>query len=333
MSESLHTLKTSFRAAYPEYATLLDRAKSQSEVKKLHSQFLVEARQNLAKALNKNPEDLLDTDTTAPIALTEKQYEILINATGDKIKQQLHVIIDGTSRLKGMENDDPATVTAQLLISGIVSLGTVAYAATSSSLVQGAVEAAAALIGVEVATVAVVVAIAAVVIVAIVIPILYFMEKPANCIVLLINQLDDELVFDSDFNFHGKPMLMTSPIPQAVIIPDVRKVRTVTTAGLIATEKKDMALIGTQYGFTFKYKDISLSFAVGCPLTSVDVDNNCYCVIGKGAKYAADKTDDKTDGNKQFCSTSKDGITLSIECNSPSGSIAYYVARAYKTPA
>ncbi|UCX04566.1 hypothetical protein [Shewanella glacialimarina] len=327
MSTSLHSLKSSFRSVYPEYAKLLDSAKSQAEIKKLQSQFLKEAQYNLAKALNKTPEQLLAADQTAPIALTQKQYENLINATGNVIEQQLHVILDGTSRLKSMEKDDPATVTAQIVISGLVALGGIAYKAAGTELVAGAVEAAAAYAGVEVATVGAVCAIAAIVIVAILIPIIYFMEKPANCIVLLINELDDELAFKSDANVHGKPMLMTTPIPQAVVIPGVR---TVATAGFIATEKREDALVGTQYGFTFSYKNIDLTFGVECPLTGIYVDNNCYCGIGISPNDAAEKTDST---NKQSYTTSKDGITLSITCNSGSGSIAYYVARAYKTPA
>lgn len=326
MTESLHSLKSSFRSVYPEYAALLDGAKSQGEIKKLQSKFLKEAQQNLAKALNKRPEDLLATDQTAPIALTQKQYENLINATGDSIQKHLHVILDGTSRLKGMEKDDPATVTAQMIISGVVALGGIAYKAAGSELVAGAAEVAAAFAGVEVEAVPVVCALAAIVIVAILIPIIYFMEKPANCIILLINELDDELAFKSDSNVHGKPMLMTSPLPKAVIIPDVR---TVATAGFIATEKREDALVGTQYGFTFSYKDTDLTFGVECPLTGIYVDNNCYCGIGISAHDAAEKTDSV---NKQSYSASKDGITLSIKCNSGSGSIAYYVARAYKTP-
>jgi len=262
MSASVHTLKQSFRQVFPEFANRLDGARSQDEVSKIHAQLIQETQATLAKALNKSVGDLTATDQTAPIALTQKQYEILISASGDTIEQQLHVILDGTSRLKSMEQDDSAAITAQIVLSGVVALGGVACSAASSQLVAGAVETAAAYFGVETATVGVVCAIAAVVIVAIIIPIIYFMEKPANCIVLLINELDEDLTFLGDYNVHGKPMLMTTPIPQAVVIPGVRPV---ATAGFIATAKRDDALVGTQYGFTFKYKDLDLSFGVECP--------------------------------------------------------------------
>lgn len=326
MSTSVHTLKQSFRQVFPEYANRLDGARNQDEINKIHLELIQEAQANLAKVLNKSVDDLTVRDQTAPIALTQKQYEILISASGDTIEQQLHIILDGTSRLKSMAQDDSATVTAQIVLSGLVALGGVAYKVASSELVAGAVETAAAYFGVEAATVGIVCAIAAVIIVAIIIPIIYYMKKPANCIVLLINELDDELTFSGDYNVHGKPMLMTTPIPPAVVIPGIR---TVATAGFIATEKRDSALVGTQYGFTFKYKGLDLSFGVECPLTGIYVDNNCWCGIGSSAETAANKTDS---ANKQSFEASGNGVSLSIRCNSGSGSIAYYVARAYKAP-
>lgn len=308
------------RQAVPEYAQALDKAKSQEEIEELHNHFLNYAKHDLAKALN-----LENTDQTASIALTDKQYQYLINAKGDAIMSQLHVILDGTARLKTMEKDDAATVTVQLIISGVVALGAAAITPAVQKLVVGAVEAVAAYVGVEAATVGLVCAIAAVVVIAILIPIIYFMQKPANCIILLINELDDDLVFKNDYNVHGKPMLMTTPIPQAVTIPGVRNV---ITAGFIATEKREDALFGTQYGFTFSYKTHDISFGVECPLTSIYVDNNCYCGIDISAQQAAEATDSS---NKQSWMSSKNGITLEINCNSGSGSIAYFVARAYKS--
>jgi hypothetical protein len=319
-----HKLKDGFRKLFPEHAAALAKAKTQKEINVLHEKFIQEAKENLAKALGKKVSELTDTDQTAPIALKKEEYEILINATGDTIKNQLHVIIDGLERLKNMEDDDAGWVTAQILLSGVAALGGIAIAATQSALIVGAVEAAAAYAGVTAATVASVCAIAVLVIVLILIPILYFMEKPANCIVLLINELDQPLTFLEDYNEHGKPRLMTSPIPPAVVIPGVG---TYPSAGLIATEKKEMALVGTQYGFVMKYKDKQFAFGVECPLTSIYEDNNCYCAIGQNAEHAANET---AEHNTQFYEDSKDGITISIRCNSGSGSIAYYVARAYK---
>ncbi|WLR51288.1 hypothetical protein LC040_19460 [Bacillus tianshenii] len=319
-------LKHGFRSLFPEYAKQLEGAKSQQEVQKLHTAFVEEKKQALAEALGKDLSELKDSDQTAPIPLKQETYEILKNATGDEIKRQLHVLIDGLQRLKGMEDDDAGVVTAQILLSGALGIGALSTSTVVAKLATGAVEAIAAFTGVTVATVTAVVAVASLVIVAVIIPIIYFMEKPANAIVLLINELDKPLVFAGDHNIHGKPMLMTTPIPEGVVIPDVA---TYPVAGLIATEKRDNALVGTQYGFTMQYGNTGtkFSFGVECPLTSIYSDNNCYCAIDESAKTVAERTTDK---NKQFWEAEKDGFKVSIRCNSGSGSIAYYVARAYK---
>ncbi|MGN4128153.1 hypothetical protein ACMGD3_24570 [Lysinibacillus sphaericus] len=319
-------LKQGFRSLFPDYATKLEKASSQEEINKLQAIFIEERKQALADALGKDISELVASDQTAAIPLKKETYEILINATGDDIKRQLHVIIDGLERLKGMEKDDAGLVTAQILLSGVLGIGSLAISEVVIKLAAGAAEAVAALAGVTTATVGVVVAIAALVIVAIIIPIIYFMTKPANAIVLLINELDKPLVFVDDHNIHGKPMLMTTPIPEGIEIPGVAKY---PVAGLIAAEKRDKALVGTQYGFTMQYGSTGtkFSFGVECPLTSLSTDNNCYCAIDESAKTVAERTSDK---NKQFWEAEKDGVKLSIRCNSGSGSIAYYVARAYR---
>lgn len=327
MSESLFELKKSFRNVFPDYAKALDSAKSDSEIWSLQRTFLKEAQNNLALALNKKPDDLLFVDQTAPVTLTSKAYKRLINARGNEIEIQLHVILDGLHRIKGMSKNNAAEITAELVVTGLISLGALAYKAASRELIVGAVEAAAAYAGVEFATAAVVCAIAAVVVIAIVVPILYFFFKPASCIVFLINELDDDLTFKKDHLVHGKTTLRTTPIPPAVVIP---KVETFATGGFINALKNEGAYIGPQYGFTFSYKDKDLTFGVENPLTNIYQDNNCFCGIGISAEDAAAKTKSK---NVQYCENSKDGITLSIRCNSGSGAIAYYVARAYKTPA
>ncbi|WP_431030012.1 hypothetical protein [Lysinibacillus sp. LZ02] len=319
-------LKQGFRSLFPEYAAALEKANSQEEINKLQAAFIEERKQVLADALGKDITELEASDQTAPIPLKKETYEILINATGDDIKKQLHVLIDGLERLKSMEDDDPGLVTAQILLSGALGIGLLSTSTVVTELAVGAAEAIAALAGVTVATVGVVVAIASLVIVAVIIPIIYFMQKPANCIVLLINELDKPLVFESDYNVHGKPMLMTTPIPEGIEIPGVAKY---PIAGFIATEKRENALVGTQYGFTMRYgdTDTKFSFGVECPLTSIYSDNNCYCAIGESAQKVAETTTDK---NKQFWEAEKDGFKLSIRCNSGSGSIAYFVARVYK---
>ncbi len=320
-----YKLKKGFRDLFPAYARQLDSAKSQEEISKLHQGFLLETKQNLANVLGKKVEELDVADYSAPFPLKIDQYESLINARGNAIKARLQTIIDGMQDLNGMKgDDDTGLATAQLLLSGALGLGKISSEKSLGSIVSGATASAAAYAGVSVATVAVVAAIAAVVIVAIIVPLIYYMQKPANCLVLLINELDKPLVFKEDYNEHGKPMLVTSPLPTAVVIP---KVGTYATAGFISTEKAENALVGTQYGFAMEYDGIDLAFGVECPLTGIYEDNNCFCAIGETAKNAAIKTQKE---NKQAYTASSGGINLSIYCNSGAGSVAYYVARAYK---
>lgn len=319
-------LKQGFRSLFPDYATKLEKATSQEEINQLQAMFIEERKLELANVLGKDISELQASDYTAPITLKKETYETLINATGDTIKKQLHIIIDGLERLKGMEKDEAGLVTAQLLLSGALAVGALSTSTVAVKLATGAAEVVAALAGVTAATVGVVVAVVALVIVAVLIPIIYFMEKPANAIVLLINELDKELVFEQDYNVRGVPGLMTEKIPESIEIPEMGKY---TVAGLIASKKAQNSLYGTQYGFTMRYGNTNtkLSFGVECPLTSLYHDNNCYCAIDENAKKVAETT---TKINKQYWETVKDGIKLSIRCNSGSGSIAYYVARAYR---
>ena len=323
-----HQMKVSFRKLFPEYAEKLECCTTQEELETLHAAFMLEATENLAQALGKDIAELTAADQTAPIVLTPETYDILINAQGDVIRTQMRVLIDGLERLKSMTKDDPTVVTLQMMLAGALGVGGLAIAAVKSKLIMSAGTAlavfTAAKFGVTTATVAAVCAVVALVIVAILIPLLYYINKPATCIVLLINELSKPLTFLDHHNVSGKPMLMTTPIPQATIIPELA---TYPTAGFIAAEKRGSALVGTQYGFVMKYEKHNLAFGVQNPLTGMYQDNNCYCAIGETAEQAARNT---RAFNKQFWQASKDGINLSIRCNSGSGSIAYYIARAYK---
>jgi hypothetical protein len=183
-----------------------------------------------------------------------------------------------------------------------------------------------------------VVAAAAVILALILIPLVYFMVKPATCIIFLINELplpDEEedqekynkLFWEGDYNVHGKPTLLTREIPGALRTPSQRKY---PFGGLYATAKHDDALFGTQFGFVMKYRGaendpfVRLTFATECPLTGV---NNCYCAFDESAESAARETARR---KEQFFEARKDGLTLSIRCNSSSGPVAWYVARLYR---
>jgi len=326
-SEMDYKLKVAFRDAFPEYARELDNAKSESEISALQARFLAEAQANLKCAYAAAGFDEADAEAEAqaPVLLDEEMYQALIDARGDSVKLHIQTLMKGLSELEGLA-DDPTEVTFTLIKSGAISLRTIASKAAAEELAAGATATAAAYFGVTTATAAVVVGIAVLVVVAVIIPIIYFIIKPALCLVLLINELDHDLHYEDQYNKSGKPVYVTSIIKKQIVIPGVESRR---VAGFFVTEKRDGALVGTQYGFemkaTIEGETKRFAFGTECPLTAIYTDNNCYCAFDVSAKKAAIKTEEK---NKQKYEATKGGLQASIRVNSGAGSHAYYVARA-----
>ena len=324
--QNVSALKASFERLFPDYAAKFEAAKTQDEVLRIQDNFIAVQKENLRKALeaqtkNGNP------DYTIPISLDPEELEKLINARGDEIEKQVQYLLDGLERLSGMADDNPEKVTAQLLGFGALAVsltsGLVAFGVLNgAAIVTEGVVISASLAGVVAVGVAAVVACAAIAIALILIPFVYFMAKPAVCIMFLINELDQNLVFKGDYNRHGKTTLITEEIGKSLHMPSGN---VYANGGLFSTSKCSSALIGTSYGMTMGYGDVDLNIGMGCPLASGK--NNCYVMIDESSEDVAAKSDKK---QLQFHETSKDGVNLSIRCNSGSGSIAWYVARAWK---
>jgi hypothetical protein len=154
------------------------------------------------------------------------------------------------------------------------------------------------------------------------------MSKPANCIVLIINELNDDIQFEDDYNVHGKPVTFVQDL---LAVTKSKGAVVAYSAGFFTTQKRDSALYGTQYGFRLKSAEGAVfTFGAECPLTSMYTDNNCYCAFDKSAEEAANATTDK---NVQEYYAEKGDVCLSIKCNSGAGSIAYYVARIFNKEA
>ncbi|CAM5594407.1 putative protein OS=Lysinibacillus sphaericus OX=1421 GN=LS41612_14030 PE=4 SV=1 [Lysinibacillus sphaericus] len=78
-------LKQGFQSLFPEYATLLNQATSQEQIISLHNSFIEERKKALATAIKAT--NISDSrNPKSPIALTQEEYENLINATGDDPK-------------------------------------------------------------------------------------------------------------------------------------------------------------------------------------------------------------------------------------------------------
>jgi len=327
-------MRSQFEGIFPDYAEKFNSAKTQQEVLEIHDQFLFFHRNKLREELQKLKDTSADAtsnddvDQTIPVTLEPETFRNLTNARGNDIHVQVQFILDGLERLSKMgDTANPKLVTAQIIGFGSLAVGLLAGAATftyllNAAIITEAVTISAALAGVIAVGVSAVVTAAAILIGLILVPIIYFMVKPAVCVIFLINELDSEITFLEDHNIHGKPTLLTNKIGRSIDFGDGD---IYTNGGLFSTSKRDNALYGTQYGFTMTYKDkFRLTFATECPLTG---DNNCYCSLDDTAHSAAAKT---TDINRQYYETSKDGIKLSIRCNSSSGEVAWYVARAFK---
>jgi hypothetical protein len=309
-------LREAFEIAYPDYAKRLNAAKSQNEFDKAYSSIKAEALENAKPYLS-----AAEIEAGCPaIALTPGQFASLTNATGDSIEVQLTALLKTAQIITPDYSDEQAA--AQFILGGITAITGISFDAFGDDIKKGADMATSVISGIAEVGVPGIVAAVALSIVALIIPILYLMFKPASCLVALINETANTLKWVDDYNYHGKPVIRTDEIPAAVSFGE----NVYVACGIIQSDKRDGALVGTQYGFTYSGNHGDASFGVECPLTSIFVDNNCYCAIDSTAQAAAKKTDEL---NALSHSTSKadPNLNLSIKCNSPSGYVAYYVAR------
>lgn len=328
MSVHIENLKMTFRNAYPEWAKELESANNQNEIVRLQEKFMTETKNKLAAMYGKSPSELDETDVTGCIGLKPSQYKNLTKGSGEQMKDQIIALCDALTRLSKMGDYDSATVAATIAGAGLIGIGVVALGAYKIEMLASGLEDIAIIAGVTFATVAVVCTIALVCVVAIIIPIIYFMSKPAACIIVLINELDVDLITSksNQYNEHGKPQLITTPIAK-VFASGTEQQRFI--AGFIATTKRDNALVGTTYGIQYKLEDSdspSFAFATECPLTTIYGGNNCYCAFDQSAKDVAETTHSL---QRLSYSDTQGPLGISIRCNSYSGSVAYYVGRVY----
>lgn len=319
-------LKRSFRELFPDYARELDKATSNEEIEALRVKFVRAEAEKLRGTLDDALVDQISGGGGVEYALTPTQYSNLKSATGDTIKVELQTLINSLKVIKSIKSPTAEDVASQMIAAGVGAMAS-GIGAFFTSLSSGAAGAVATLAGVEAVSVAGIVGIVAVVIVAALIPIIYFMQKPAACFVLVINEIttSGQLSLGTPYNVHGKNVQSTPNITNAMDFGDGH---IHVTCGFMVTSKHDNALVGTQNGYVYSYKHdtTTTDFAIGveCPLTGIYVDNNCWCEIGASAETAAKQTDSN---NQQSWTSSNSDYEMSIVCNSGSGSIAYYIAR------
>ncbi|OCB77971.1 hypothetical protein [Flavobacterium crassostreae] len=319
----LINLKTSFGNAYPDYFKQLEACNTQQELADTYEKIKADAFEKAKPFLAEG-----DDPTGFPaIALTTQQYNNLISAQGDNIKVYVTAMINTAQLIQPSFN--VGQTVASLMGGGITAIGTIAGAAFGEGIVGGMVATLAVAAGVEAVTVAGLVTLIAVAIIAIIIPIIYFMLKPACCFVVVLNETNNQLNWVDDYNVHGKPIGHTPFISAAIDIPQpIPGAGRYVYCGLVQTDKRDAALVGTQYGFTYSGNSgaYKANFGVECPLTSLYVDNNCFCEIGSSSEDAANQTDSKN-VLSYTASSVNPKLDVSINCNSGSGYVAYYIAR------
>jgi hypothetical protein len=322
MSDTMEgQLRSAFRNLFPDFAEQFDRASDEDAIEQLYERLMANALLELNGALAAANLSGDDVQRGAAICLSPTRYQALIEARDDRLKEELLALIKGLQDLKARQQESP-----RVFAGAMVSMGVPAVSPATPTFFEalngGAPEAEAAAAGLAVTSPAVVIATVVVVILAIIV-LLYFMTKPSNCVTLLINELDEPLTFDGDFNVSGKPATVTMSIPPGAVVPGRGRY---PLAGFFVSKRKP-GFYGTQYGFTMKHAIGHLTFGVCCTLTNSGGPNSCYCHIGATAQNAAVRTDEQ---RRQSYQDAHGDLNLSILCNSKSGSPAYYIARAYR---
>ncbi len=329
LNNDLLQIKKKFEEMFPNYASRLEAATQQMNNETLEDTLKVEAdieaiQKEMIDRIVSDVKKVSNNDITEGFAiqLSLDKYNDLINAKGDSIETQLLRLMDSLERLKDIDKSDSEAITATILGGGLSAITAAGITYFAHCITAQEVLLPAAFGAVEFCTPAVIVGAVAIAIVLIIIPLIYFANKPAACILLVINELRQDLIFKDDKCVHGKIMETTKHIPK---ITETNTLGTFYSAGFFASQKKDSALIGTQYGLTLVQADIdkiTFNFGVNCPLA--DGKNNCAVGCNQTSQSISE---DAVLYQKQEYKHVQDGYEIDIKCNSAKGSVAYYIAR------
>jgi len=315
-------LLSRFKTLYPKEYRLIKNCQSDADFEKVREIYRKQLREHLERHNLEQVENVGDGDYAAAFAVSPGNLPTYKSAVNDQVKQQVETLLSMVAEVKQM-SDTGATTTEMAVtmsVTGVAVVGAGIYVFLQNVAAAVLVDA---ILG-TMLTVGVAVVITAVVLVvlAIVIPIIYFMEKQAACIVMVVNTTKSDFVFQNVDMTHGKQMTTTLKIPAAVKVSVGPAPGTYALAGFYAAQKRDDALVGTQSGWEFKLGDVQFSFGVDCPLTAIYDDNNCWCGFNSNASNASSQTDSN---NRQDWVVVAAGYQATIRCNSGSGSIAYYM--------
>lgn len=313
-SNLLAQSKAILASAFPKHAAQFEKAQTYEERFAIYEDLLAFSKKQYFDLTGEDPQG------SATYVLSPAQYQRLTQATGDQIAVQIQTIVNTLSLVKDMTDKDQ--IAAQMFDAGVFVFSAAAVVAFNAGVTVGMSILDAAAGAIATVGVAPVVALVVAVIVAVFVPFLYFMTKPAYTFVMLINQTDKALTWGGDYEVSGKLTNFVDSIPAPSVFPD----QTLYTAGFIAGSKRDNALVGCQMGFVYKYDDqTKFAYGVESPLTSMYVDNNCYCDFNVTAEQIANTTDSK---NVLTSTATLNKFSSKISCASGSGDGAWCLAQA-----
>jgi len=244
-----------------------------------------------------------DADTSANASLTDNKYQLFVNASGGEIKQTLQQFLN---TLKTINTDmDNTTAALTLLSVGCGAFGTIATVARFiARFMAGAYEDVACLGAITDIGLGVIVGVIFIVVILVLIPLLFFVTKEANCTGIIINDSQYDLLCSAASCHHGKVCLQPFHIDAKSVshLPGVGG--TVRNSNFYAVSKSDDALVGVWNALEIKacqpntfYKNVVHTFDIGTciPLTG---DNNINVFEGISCDQAAVNIGDYSNGNQ-----------------------------------
>lgn len=314
-------LRIKFEEVFPEYAQRLNKAMSNGVLEETYNEIVEETLNAMIVACARmNGDDA----TGIPVIILEDMYEKMINAEGNDIKYYITYFLNTLQIVKPyLDHDDLDMVAKHFVLHSIFTLDSFGIGVYLNGLKKG-YETFEACAEALVSSVEGVASIVTFVVSVALIPIIYFMEKPAVTIMMFINDLEHDIETDGYKCKHGKLIGITKEIKSGKKLDS-------HLAGVYTTSKRDDALVGSTVGYKFNVKEngnVVKDFYIGleCPLSSIYGGNCCYASFKGDLSSICDEVHNK---QKTKYTITENGYTIDVRCNSKSGSVAYYIGRIY----
>lgn len=316
-------LKAKFEEVFPEYAQRLNTAIANGSLEEVYNEIVREAQDAMVAACAGMNED---DASGIPAIIIDETYKAMVEAENGDIKYYITYFLNTLQLVKPyLDNDDLEMVAKYFILGEIFTLTSFGISVYLNALAKGVTtfEACASTL---VSTAGGVASIVTFVVVTALIPIIYFMEKPAVTIMMFINDLKHDIWMVDSHCKHGKILSKIKEIKSGAKVDS-------HLAGVYTSSKRDDALVGSTVAYKFQVRKsgkAAKDFYIGleCPLSSLYGGNCCY------ASFKADNLssvcDAVHDKQEKTYHIEEDGYAIDIRCNSKSGSVAYYIGRIYE---